>query len=222
MYNNITKRIWLALLLFMLCFIGFVALLKFGLILSGDFTTLTIIFALLGTVIAYLPYISEFTLLGNTFKLEQLTMDAEQAIQNLESATADNLKIQLKLVLQVTPGMFPAGYPKDRRLENFWPLYNSIKPNYCTNEVKIQLFETVRILLKGQLECLKFALQRYDSDFDNIMTPDELSDKLKYSSIRGPNRLNEDQKKQKEEDIEDAFQDYKKLYGIYKNLSNNQ
>lgn len=216
------NRVYLALSLFLPFFIGFVVLLLYGFILSNDFMKLTATFAVLGLIIAYSPYISEITFAGASVKLRRLKTKAEQAIQNLKSATADNLKIQLKLVL-LRPDTFPpAEYPKDLRIENFWILYDSIKETYRTPEVEKQLHKTVEELLKGQLQCFKRALEGYDSDFNNIMTPDELSDKLKHSSIREFNRLNEDQKKQRKQEIESAYQDYEKLYDIYKNLSNNQ
>jgi hypothetical protein len=141
--------------------------------LSGsEFVSLLVAFAVIGLILSFASEIQEFSVAGNIVKLKEVKKDADKSISELKAARTETFRFLMSLAKR-RPGGFADGGTVDRRIPDFWNLYDQIVSFGCKEELATSLLGVVNVLIEGQLtSILKNSDSASGKDYGSGVIPE--------------------------------------------------
>lgn len=216
------NAIWGCLVSIVGIFAGLFLLIGLEKISGAEFVSLTLGFAVIGLIITFSAEVQEFSIAGNGVKLKELRSEAEKTIEELKEARTELFRVLVRNNLSLGGSFMTSSDYEDQRVEPFCHLFRQIEKFDCVDNLKIDLYKTLRILLVRHYKYLKFIHKQeigYDSGLDEIFSPQMLyiayKDDLIHEIVRSKknNTPAPDFDTEKKE-LFDLLEAYKKLYLI--------
>jgi hypothetical protein len=134
-------------------------LLSYSKLSGAEFVTFVIAFALIGVVVAFAPEVQEFSIAGSVVKLKDVKQDALNAIEQLEQARLEFIRINLRSLVNFRPYEDPCG----PRNVDFWSMIRLVDESDSYADLK----EELSFLILHLHVCEKSRMQWYVPDFDS-------------------------------------------------------
>jgi len=189
---------------------------------GGEFVSLVSVFAVIGLFVVYIDDVKELSIGGNVIKLKEAKGNADQAILNLQEASAATFRVLLKGVTNRNSSFGPTG-PKEPSVEKFWSLYEDIKTCNLQDKLSTNIASSVEVVLRLQRYqlldgCKLENLREEDISPDTLllkrMDPTVIDKEL---SGRSPQPVREAHEKT----LIEAIAEYRKLYDFRETLQKN-
>lgn len=187
--------------------------------MSGtDFVAFVLGFAVIGLIIAFAADVQEFSIAGNGVKLKELRSEAEKTIEDLKEARTELFRVLVQKSIYGSGG-FCSDFIVDECVETFCELIEKIEKFNCLNELKLDVEESLRLILCRQynnLYAIHKSIKIYTDPFESYDSPRNLREKISDDSIQ--NYLSRRNPKPTIEQgrsiLNDGLEAYSELYAI--------
>lgn len=164
--------------------------------------------------------IKEFTVAGNSIKLQEVTVRAEDVIARFERINVAILRNFLSLLKKQPGGFASVHWTSDPRIKDFWDLLEDIEANQLKDSLKSDILDLATYLLPGQYHFLQGHIDGILPQRPEIYpSPDEV---LKQSMTEGLFQNIASQKNSSPEECKDkfllSFREYEKLFSLIQAL----
>lgn len=145
----------LAIFIFIILLVFSTSLRSLDLIGPSEYVALIGIFILASILIHYKKDISEFSIVGNTVRLNKSTEEAKEAIKELKDLRIDTFRLLLDVNLKTGGGAYYHAHLVEYRAKEFFNIFNKIQQSGHLNELLFDVSKSADKIFTEQLKGLK-------------------------------------------------------------------
>ena len=134
---------------------------------SVEYVTLVGVFILASIIIHFKKDISEFSIVGNSVRLNKSTEEAKEAIRELKALRIDTFRMLLDVNRRTGGSFFYSVELVEHRAKEFIEIFNKIETSGYLNDLQDDLLKSVNLIFSEQLKGIKAHMTSQKETLDS-------------------------------------------------------